>query len=460
MKCYCNIIKIKREGERKMSETKRKLEQQINTSNLRIERIIDQIETDSRGNVSQDMLQYLRTFIQSIMSRVYAEEHEVSVVFGDEYRSIEKATKHFKSKNHFLAEFFDYIQTVASHYTLTPDSSERVMLKYYKYLLETKKFVKKELEMDILTNISKFPLNLDRNTQEYYEKISEVIEQYNQTNTKYNKKISSERYYIHKIKPFFVEEEIYYEITFRIANEKTSKSERLIAFTKQNVSEFYAVNFNLESTTINILNEDVPVNIIVDWKVSLRPVEYEDLGWIFHTNLKGTYATAEARGLMDYLTDTRTNLTRIIMQDEQTYNGIKENVLAKYNAQVHNLFDVLDRARIIMLKDYPGSNVLKYLLLKLNHNIIKNQFEGYQFSNPRLSQLNLKYGTIPFDKMPMCSSLINHNPRIWDIQQVISSEGREHELLARYIKINTSQKGVLFTNRQELESNRFTELDD
>lgn len=39
-----------------------------------------------------------------------------------------------------------------------------------------------------------------------------------------------EKYYIQKIKPFFVNQKIYYEVTFTPANDYASKSNRIIAF--------------------------------------------------------------------------------------------------------------------------------------------------------------------------------------------------------------------------------------
>ena len=76
----------------------------------------------------------------------------------------------------------------------------------------------------------------------------------------------------------------------------------------------------------------------------------------------------------------------------------------------------------------------------------------------RLSNLHLAWGCIPFDKMPFATSLIKHNPRIYDLFECISSSGRDHEFLARIIKINTEQQGVLFTPISEL--SRFEDIEE
>ena len=49
------------------------------------------------------------------------------------------------------------------------------MLKYYEYLLRIKSFLSNEYGMEILNNISDFPLDLDPHFSEYYEKIAERI---------------------------------------------------------------------------------------------------------------------------------------------------------------------------------------------------------------------------------------------------------------------------------------------
>lgn len=113
------------------------------------------------------------------------------------------------------------------------------MLKYYEHLLKIKNFLKNSYEMDVLCNMDDFPLNLDTNLTEYYAKICDRIQHPSPyaTNDPYN-----DRAYIQKIKPFFVDHKIYYEVTFTIANDKASKFDRVIAFTSLDISDNYAVN--------------------------------------------------------------------------------------------------------------------------------------------------------------------------------------------------------------------------
>lgn len=427
-------------------DVKIKIEHQINISNKAIERHIDDIDFSDRGCVSQDILQDLRTFIQTIMLRLYAEDHNITYDFGSEYDKIGDATKAIKGKIHFLGKFYDYIQTVASHYTLEPESSERVMLKYMEYLIKTKKLVADRLNISLLNNLEKFPVNIDKNLKKYYKEIANSIVQ----NKNFNDEGSSDRYYIHKIKPFFINLKTYYEITFTPTNNQYNKSDRMIAFTELDISEYYATKLWIVSDHISILNRQLPILIIKKWEVSIRPIEIENLGTILGMNLRSAANSSEGRGLMQYLQDTDTNLVDLVSSSKSYYNNAQKIILNKYNAKTRNIFNSLDRCRNIILNNNQGANVLKYLLLHLNNKIMKLQIDTRHNGNEFLSNLFLKNGCIPFDQMPFDSSLIGHNPKLGDLFECIDSKERKHELLARFIRQNTEKNNILYTPENDL----------
>ena len=131
---------------------------------------------------------------------------------------IKKAAWEFvktKGELRFLSKFHNLLQKSVSHYTFDEGGSERLMLKYYEYLLKIKVFLKEKYNMDVLENIDDFPLNLDDNLMEYYKQIAVRIIKPSRyaTHNPYN-----DRAYIQKIKPFFVKRHIFYEVTFTVAN--------------------------------------------------------------------------------------------------------------------------------------------------------------------------------------------------------------------------------------------------
>ena len=75
-----------------------------------------------------------------------------------------------------LNRFYDYLEIVASHYTLDEENSERLMLKYYTYLYKIRRLLDSFFGMKVLDNLEKFPLHKDPKLEEYYEKIAEKVD--------------------------------------------------------------------------------------------------------------------------------------------------------------------------------------------------------------------------------------------------------------------------------------------
>ena len=176
-----------------------------------------------RGAVAQDVLAQLRNFVEHIMLKFYANGRDIENTYPNICAAIEFVQSRGDLK--ILYRFHDYLQIVASHYTLDEENSERLMLKYYEYLLAIKNLLHDRYNLNVLANLEDFPLHIDETLQEYYEKISVKVCQYDTRGAS-----GGEKYYIQKIKPFFVNQKIYYEVTFTPANDYASKSNRIIAF--------------------------------------------------------------------------------------------------------------------------------------------------------------------------------------------------------------------------------------
>lgn len=401
---------------------------------------IDTFYDSERGLLSQNILSHLRNFIDHIFLKIRNQKEEKSLT--NEYANLKEAEKYVKSigKFKFLNKFHDLLQISASHYTLDENASERLMLKYYEYLLKIKLYLMQEHSLEVLSNIDKFPINLDKTTQEYYEKISEQID-----NT-FIKKTEKDRYYIQKIKPFFVNNQVYYEVTFTKSHDNVTKFDRIIAFTKLDITHHYAVELFIGKTYIELLDEQMPINIIENWEVSIRPCELNNFATIFSKDINIQSSNQEYKKLMKFLTQNKFSFNEYVITEQDYYDFIKNQITK--GAQIQ-FFNILDECRELLLNNSAGSNIIKYLLYTMNNKIIKTQTN--KEANPRLSNLQLKWECIPFDQMPFSASLKNHNPRIYDLFECISKEDREHEFLARLIKNNTEIKGEIFTPLSKIE---------
>lgn len=405
---------------------------------------IEKFDAGERGLLSQNILSHLRNFVEHIALKIFEDAKKAKI--SNDYENIQNAIEYIKARGDlkFLSRFHKLLQISVSHYTLNEESSERLLLKYYEYLIKIKYFLKATYNLYALYNLEEFPIQTDSKLKEYYEKISVLVNQPKESRVKSDYK---DRYYIQKIKPFFVNGNIYYEITFRRANDYTSKFDRIIAFTNIDILGNYAVKLSITIDYIDILGKKMPIQIIDDWEVSIRPCELDNFAKIFGINFKIS-SGKESFELMKYLTTSGLNLIEVINLNDWYYNHIKKNVTEK--SGVSRIFKLLDKCREMSKNKKNGYNVIRYLLLRLNNKIIKKQYN--HTSCELLSNLKLGYGCIPFDQMPFNSSLINHNPKLGDLFASINIDDRKHEILARHIKNNTEQKGQLYSPINEIEN--------
>lgn len=401
---------------------------------------IDRFDSNERGLLSQNILAQLRNLVEYIAQKIYSNGNDID---PNEYQHKKESWEYIQSQGNlkFLYDFHRLLQKSVSHYTIDENGSERLMLKYYEYLLKIKIFLKNTYNLDVLTNINQFPLNLDKNLMEYYEKIANRI----LDNSHNNGNAYKDKYYIQKIKPFFINNAIYYEITFTLADDKTSKFDRIIAFTKHEILSNYSVKLDIRQDFIEIFDSKMPIKIIDDWQVSIRNCEFKNFSKIFDMQpISG--GSQEYHNLMNELTKRKMSFVDIINLSDRYYDEFRNLIITKSNTK--HFISILDCCRTLVQNNKPGANIIKYLLLKLNNKIIKKQYNNSICS--LLSNLRLNYGCIPFDKMPFCTSLIGHNPKISDLFDCISPNNREHEFLARLIKNNAEQNEMIFTPISEI----------
>ncbi len=401
-------------------------------------RYLDNIDNSTRAVVSQDILAHLKNLVEHVMLKFYSPKTDID----DSPENIEKAAAYSQTHPHIksLYRFRNYLDIVASHYTLDEDSSERLMLKYYDYLLMTKALLYDNFKIVILNNLYKFPLNQDTALQEYYSKIAEKIKMYP---AQFH--AEGEKYYIQKLKPFYVNGHRYLEVTFTTAKDRANKAARIIAFTQLPVMSNYASSFHLKHENIEILGKTMPILLIIGWEVSIRGCEFKNFSSII-TGGRQLIPYSEQRTICRFLTKYGYTLTEIMDFPDNSYQRVMQ-FLRSYSKTGYFL-DTLDKCRRLIRAKRPGHNILRYLLYGMHNAIIKDQRQN--ISNGKLSNLFLQNGCIPFDSMPFNKSPINHNPRLSALYESILPQSRKHELLARQLRNNTEISGKIFTPVNEL----------
>lgn len=403
---------------------------------------ISRFDTSERGLLSQNILGHVRNFVEYVAIKAFSNGADLN---PNDYDLNVAALKSMQSHGdlRFLYKFHEMLQKSVSHYTVDKDGSERLMLKYYEHLLRIKIYLKDTYDLEVLENIHDFPLDTDTELSDYYAMIARTIE----VPSRLSMPVPySDRYYVQKVKPFFVNQNIYYEVTFTAANASASKFDRVIAFTKHEITDNYAVKLSIHNDTIHILDKDMTIQVINSWSVSIRPCEWENLSEIFGARMSISASANEYKELMKFLSTVKMPLSELVESDRSYFEYIKSQVTAR--AQSVKIFELLEQCRDVVVNSKPGANVIRYLLHKMNNRVIKWQLWNEQCSG--LSNLYLNYSCIPFDQMPYCTSLRQHNPRIYDLFESIPIAGREHELFARFIKDNTEIEGQLFTSKRDI----------
>lgn len=414
---------------------------QIENANNAICQNIESL-ADQRALLSQNVLSQLRNLVEG--TAVFLHQGASDAEFT--YEAIQPALDFIKGKAQFsfLGKFHKLLQRIASHFTLDGDASERLMLKYYEYLYRIRDLLSR-FSIASLENLESFPIDLDPSLREYHEKIAEKIEAAKSTPLDI---LDRERYYIQKTRPFFVRGRIYYEVTFCRAINKVSKFDRIIAFTLIDMTDKYSAMLTLQREAIEVLGQEMPITIVRHWEVSIRPCEFDNYARLLGMQISARTNSTEYQFLMRWLTNSSETLVDLIEMPDYRYAPLRD-VGTKGNVTKLLLFPIFDEVRRLVQSNSPGQNVLRYLAVRMHNQTLKLAYSSEACK--LLSGLRLPFSCIPFDKMPLCTSLPGHNPRFWDLAESIDITGRKHELLARRVKNNIEHHGILYTPVTELE---------
>lgn len=420
---------------------------EINNINMVIDDNISEKDYLNRGLLSQNILAQLRNLVEDVIVLWYNKNNNTNLGTRFEDKKIAYKSLEARCNPRFLNEFHRYLQSSKSHYTPDYNGAERLMQKYYYYLLKLKVYVKNEFNIEILLNISKYPLNNDTSLLDYYKKIANEINTV-EIGSKY--KLDKARYYVEKTKPFEIDGNIYYEITLSTATDKINKFDRMIAYTKYDILPNYAITISFVEKEISLFSSKTTIKIINNWRVAIRSCEINNLSKIFCNDNIVKSNMNEYNNLMNYLTKENINLLNLVLMSDDEYLVEKRKIGV---AKTNYIFNLLDSCRNLIKNKNNGYKVIRYLLYNMRNIVIKrqlNRIRGENIPTEFMSNLCLKRSCFPFEKLPFVMSLVKHIPSGEDLFMSLDSELCEDQLLARHILNNIEQKGIMYTDINEL----------
>ena len=343
--------------------------------------------------------------------------------------------------------------------------AERLMLKYYNYLWEIRRFMRENYNKSILENLEKFPLDLDTVDSEYYEKVAKQIE--NIDLTKRNVRVS--RYYVHKITPFFVNGERYYEITLQLAGVYSTKYNRVTVYSKMTITTYYSIQIAYTETELELWGIRNNIKVLNDWKVAIDPTCLNKLSKMLmkHTKINRNYQ--EYVNLMEFLTETGMNLFELINMRKERFSQIYNRVFGTPNT--HDFGDVLIQIRREYSKSSckVGKNTIGYAMLHMRDEILEDLLPN-KFYPKRISEkLFVSSRCYPFEKNPMIANLVGTKTSKKDKESIIEllDDSKVVSLVQPYMTIDNliSETGELLFKKSEIGSdavieNYNTSLDD
>lgn len=343
--------------------------------------------------------------------------------------------------------------------------AERLMPKYYNYLWEIRRFMRENYNKSILENLEKFPLDLDTVDSEYYEKVAKQIE--NIDLTKRNVRVS--RYYVHKITPFFVNGERYYEITLQLAGVYSTKYNRVTVYSKMTITTYYSIQIAYTETELELWGIRNNIKVLNDWKVAIDPTCLNKLSKMLmkHTKINRNYQ--EYVNLMEFLTETGMNLFELINMRKERFSQIYNRVFGTTNT--HDFGDVLIQIRREYSKSSckVGKNTIGYAMLHMRDEILEDLLPN-KFYPKRISEkLFVSSRCYPFEKNPMIANLVGTKTSKKDKESIIEllDDSKVVSLVQPYMTIDNliSETGELLFKKSEIGSdavieNYNTSLDD
>jgi len=395
------------------------------------------ITSVSRDKLSTWILNHLNKMCDATLLLNALGESISKIKIKDAY---EIALLNIKTK--FLGNFLYSLNYIDNR---VPDGQyERLMLKYYNYLWSIRDLLHREHDLCVLKNLEKFPRDIDEDDDEYQSIVCSAVDKVGDEKNGY----TEQRYYVHYKRPFFQNGKRYFEISLQLVHAKASKFNRVTVYSKHDIPTDYAIKIGYSNESITLWGTPIEILIMTDWKVSIAANALNLVCEILKLpNVIISPSHGEYTALMQYLTNTGMNILSLIDLKDDMFNMVMARIFKDVKRRYHleGVLTVLrNRFSIYKNREY-GSNTIRYLLLKLREELIKefmpNGIEPRVLSR---AQLVLNSKCNPFETFPLVCSLPFHNPKTRDIIRSLTINVVRPEFCGYAIRRKTEETGEIY----------------
>lgn len=332
----------------------------------------------------------------------------------------------------YLANFCKGIKCFRS-LVIDDEQYDRLMLKYYDYLWEIRKFVSEKFSTIILLNLNDYPKDIDSIDQEYYNEIAQKIDANNIQRAWFNN-----IYYVEKKNIFYINNKKYYEITLQLAGINGNKFNRITVYSTMDIYTNYSVQIGYNEVPINLFGSICNVKILTKWRVSIESYCINTVMNVLcypivRKNISRNYN--EYNALMDYLTKTGISLLDLLKLEDKFFLLEMGKIYSTSKTEILKESLFMIRKKYIKESKETYKYTARYLLLTMRRDII----DRIIYDRNVIKQISSHCYT--FEKNPYISNLpgvivTNNIKNILDV----TGEYEKYKLCIPYLKIKNEME--------------------
>ena len=416
----------------KLDKDNLRKEDAVKIIETRCEDISLEIDRISDGNKSRDYIS--RRIVNGLYDLCYAVLvlNAINLGYTNVNERLAWELAQFNIQTKYLSNFLKGLKYIGSRIP-EEGQSERLMLKYYNYLWEIRRFLKTNFNIAVLRNLEIFPLNTDTLDIEYYEMVASSICAIDLS----PKVPTTSRYYIQKKAPFFVEGERYFEITLQLAGLYATKFNRITVYSKQNISTNYSIQIAYADAEINLWGAKSKIKVVTNWKVSIDPSCLNKSGKILKIRQKLNKNYGEYISLMNFLTRTGMNLFDLINMHEDNFQNALDHIYGETNTNIFKDILIKLRRDYSLSSNKKGKHTIRYILLNLREETLESVLPNAFDKNCLSDDLYITSRCYPFEKNPFISNLAGRKTSRGNIKDLleITNGSAEFNTVRPYLTI-------------------------